>query len=114
MLDHDAAPSSSLVAVGHAPWSATPGPPSPKRPKGFRRETVPSRIDGVRGYGFSVELLNAYCEDAGWSVAELAQRAGVNTMLTSNIARGVYEPTEPQVRAYAAALGIDPWALTWA
>jgi transcriptional regulator with XRE-family HTH domain len=56
-------------------------------------------------------LAHAMADPRGFSVRALAGRIGVSAAYLSLVERGAERPTEPVLRALAAALGLDAEAL---
>jgi hypothetical protein len=110
------APASGLA--GSAPWRYAK-PSWDHLPKGSHRPKPPpatllARRGGPRSWGFAAELLSAYREDAGMTQRDLARATGYALSMVKRVEAGYLEPTPESVDRFAAVLGIDWWALTWA
>ena len=81
--------------------------------EGFRGRALPSVIDGVRCYGFSPELLNAYREDAGLTIPALADASGMTRHEVKLLVQGFREPSLRTLTRLAEALGVERTALLW-
>jgi transcriptional regulator with XRE-family HTH domain len=65
------------------------------------------------GYGFSREAFREVREDAGLTIDDVARRVGLSRSRIGEVERGLMDPTEDQIEALAAALGVDAWVLHW-